>query len=172
MSMNTKKLLPRIAWFIGGFLTAFVLIAVFCRYPPSFSEEQFDAIKEDMTKQEVLRVIGCPPGDYRPAIWRHPDWYTSTSDPIEFLVKEVGQTTLQVEAMKRQETEEWLDTLKAGGKVRAGQHIERFAWMGRDYDITVIFNKEGRIIHRSLWSMCPPRPPNGPIRYVQWWLGW
>jgi hypothetical protein len=170
--MLLRKLLARRGWFIGGFVTALLLIAVVCRYPPSFDETLFDTLRDDMTRQEVATLLGCPPGDYRPAIWRHPDWYISTSDMMGLLVKECGRSTSEVESLRQREVEEWLADLKVGKEIRAKQGMEQLAWRGKSSEIKVIFNKDGQMIHRSFWSLFPPRPPHDAIRYVQWWLGW
>jgi hypothetical protein len=166
------KVLSRVAWFVGGFASAFVLMAVVCRYPPSFGEERFNAIREGMTKRELVALVGCPPGDYRPAIWRYPDWYTSTHEPIGSLVKKSGQSMPQVQELERQEIKEWLDEAREKGKIRWGRRMEQMVWTGRSSQIMVVFDKDEKIIHRSLWSMDPPRPPHDLVRYAQWWLGW
>jgi hypothetical protein len=170
--MISGKLLSRAGWFVGGFVTALSLTSAACRYPPSFGEARFNAIRQDMTRQEVVELLGCPPGDYRPAICRHPDWYTSTSDVMASLVKKVGQPESEIEASELEDTKQWVAHVRATGEIRMASRIERLEWWGKSAGIKVIFGKDGRMIHRSLWSVCPPRAPRNPARYAQWWLGW
>jgi hypothetical protein len=169
--MWTRRILSRAAWFASGFLAAFLLISVICRYPPSFSEAQFNTLQEGMTPQEVFTLLGCPPGDYRPAIWRHPDWFVSTSDAMAFQKKEAGLSTEKLEDLERQDSEEFFAQVRAGHELPRRPRIRRFEWWGRNSGIKVIFD-EDRMVHRSLWSVVPPHPPHDLLRYPQWWLGW
>jgi hypothetical protein len=123
-----------------------------------------------MTLAEVIAVLGCPPGDYRPALWRQPPWYVSTSDAVAILREERGKPFRELEALDQNDTEEW---------VRAGRPVpwrwapaQREQWWARGYGIEVAFDERGRLINASLWDMVPPRRPPGVLRWVRWWIGW
>jgi hypothetical protein len=135
-----------------------------------FGREQFERLREGMTEAEVIAVLGCPPGDYRPKIWSQPDWYVSTSDPIGFLLEQRGRSLQQLREWEQLDLEEW---------VRAGKPIpvppdraQKASWWARHYGIDVAFDRQGRVIHLSLWELNPPRPPHDIWRWIRWWLGW
>jgi hypothetical protein len=170
--VTSKKWLARAGWFAAGFASALALAFALSRYPPPFREGRFDAIRQGMTRDEVVEVLGCPPGDYRPAVWRHPDWYVSTSDVAATLVREQGVPLREVEESERRDAEEWFARLRAGGELRHSRRFERLEWWDRSVMIKVIFDQDGKAIHSSFWSVYPPRAPRNPVRYAQWWLGW
>jgi hypothetical protein len=123
-----------------------------------------------MTEAEVAAVLGCPPGDYRPAIWSHPDWFVSPSDATGFERAERGLSLRELEELQWQDVEEWT---QAGQPARpAPARVRWVRWWGRGSGIGVAFDSHGRAIHVSLWELVPPRPPPDILRWVRWWFGW
>jgi hypothetical protein len=162
--------LPRRRWIAVLAALAVVGLFLFLRQRPRFSEEQFEQLREGMTEAEVVAVLGSPPGDYRPAIWRQPSWYVSTSDAIGHLRAQRGRSLQDLEELERQDVEEW---------VQAGQpvppppaRVQWKRWWSRGYGIDVAFDELGRLIHSSLWELGPPRPPPDVLRRARWWVGW
>ncbi len=137
---------------------------------PRFGEDQFRQLRLGMTEAEVVTILGCPAGDYRPAIWRRPDWFVSPSDAVGSLRAERGRALLEVQQMERQDTNEWV---QAGRPIPPpAPRVRRRWWWARGSGIDVTFDKNGRVIHYSLWDLNPPRPPHDLVRRVRWWLGW
>lgn len=79
---------------------AVTTIALVVRQQSRFGEGQFRQLAEGMSEAEVVAVLGCPAGDYRPAIWREPDWFVSNRDPVGFLLMQRGQTLDQLQALE------------------------------------------------------------------------
>jgi hypothetical protein len=98
--------------------TFFVFLLVWPQ--PRFGEERFQQIREGMTEAEVISILGAPAGDYRPAIWKNPDWFVSPSDPSGFPLSERGRSPRQVDEMKRQEFAEWV---QAGMPIPSPLHV-------------------------------------------------
>jgi hypothetical protein len=137
---------------------------------PQFGEERFERIREGMMEDEVIALLGCPPGDYRPTIWSQPDWFVSSSDAVGFLRAERGRSYRELERSAQQDVEEWV---KMGRPVPPpSARVQKKHWWGRGYGIEVAFDESCRLIHCSLWELVPPRPPPDMIRRVRWWLGW
>jgi hypothetical protein len=169
--------LSRMFWFGSGVTAAFAALALLCVYPPKIGETHFQQIKEGMTEGEVEAILGCPPGDYRPAIWSKPNWYVSTSGPIGFLPHQSGCSLQELDELRRQDIEDWLHQGKGWlskdkKSVWSRPRVKSADWTGRNWGIRVAFGSDGRVIHHSLWEMEPPRPPPDLLRKLQWWLGW
>jgi hypothetical protein len=161
---------PRRRWIAllaaGAALGLFLLL----RQRPRFGEEQFEQLRDGMTEAEVVAVLGCPPGDYRPAIWSQPDWYVSTSDVVGFLRKERGRSLGELEELQRQDVEKWVQAGRPIPPLPA--RVQRRRWWARGYGIEMVFDEHGRLIHSSLWELVPPRPPPDVLRWVRWRVGW
>jgi hypothetical protein len=137
---------------------------------PRFGEDQFRRLSVGMTEAEVLTILGCPPGDYRPAIWSHPDRYVSTSDLAAYPRIQLGLSFGELERLRWQDTEDW-ET--AGEPVPpAPARVRRERWWARGSGIHVAFDQQGRAVHLSLWGLLPPRPPPAGVRWVRLRLGW
>jgi hypothetical protein len=137
---------------------------------PRFGKGPFHRLKEGMSEDEVVAVLGSPPGNYRPLIWRQPDWYVSTSDPVGFLRVQRGRSLEELRKLEKQDIEQWMQAGRPVPPPRA--RVRRERWWGRRAGIEVAFDESGRVIHYSLWELVPPRPPRDPVRWVRWWLGW
>jgi hypothetical protein len=159
-------------WRWPGLLAAVAAVGLFLllRPAPRFGEEQFQRLREGMSEAEVAAVLGCPSGDYRPAIWSRPDWFVSPSDPIGFLRAERGRSLQELDLLERQDVEDWV---RAGRPVPPSPaRVQRRRWWARGYGIDVAFDEHGRAIHVSLWELDPPRPPPDMLRWVRWCIGW
>jgi hypothetical protein len=107
-----RSRLPRRRWIALLVALAVVGLFLFTRQQTRFGERQFEQLREGMTEAEVVAVLGSPAGDYQPAIWSPPDWYVSTSDAIGFLRKERGRSLQELEQLKQQDAEEWVQAGK------------------------------------------------------------
>jgi hypothetical protein len=138
---------------------------------PRFGKEKFELIHEGMTEAEVVEALGCPAGDYRPAIWQQCRFPPSV---IGVPVAERGRPRLEeVEELQRKMVEKW----RKGNRemdlpIPGFPHIQHRIWWAREYGIDVDFDDQGRVIHYVLWSLIPPRAPHDPIQWVRWWIGW
>jgi hypothetical protein len=157
-------------WIVVLVVVAAAGLFFLLRPRPRFGEEQFERLREGMTEDEVVALLGCPPGDYRPTIWSQPDWFVSSSDAAGFLRAERGRSRRELEKLAQQDIEEWLT---AGHPVPPPPaHVQKKHWWARGYGIEVAFDENHRVIHCSLWELVPPRPPPDMIRRVRWSLGW
>jgi hypothetical protein len=171
MAWLPKKL--RMSWWQWGIiLLAFTLVTPFLLPRPQsrFGKEQFDRLHEGMTEAEVIALLGCPPGDYRPAIWSKPDWYVCSSDPIGYPRDQRGLALEELKQLESQDVEEWIQAGKPMPPPPARVNWQR--WWGRGSGIDVVFDEHGRAIHFSLLSLYPPRPPHDIVRWVRWRFGW
>jgi hypothetical protein len=134
---------------------------------PQFGPDTFDQLHEGMTTEEVGTILGCPPGDYRPTIWREPDWFVSHGDIIYLPREERGRPVRELELQKQKEIGDWL---KTGGQEPAIRFY-RYHWWGRRYGIEVAFDSSGRLIGWVLLEMLRPREPQDLLRKLRWWLG-
>jgi hypothetical protein len=153
-------------------LAALAVVAPFLlfRQPARFGEKQFDELRLGMREAEVVVILGCPPGDYRPAIWSHPDWLVYPSDPIGVYRKERGRSLRELQELELQDAKEWI---QAGQPIPPPPgRVQRKRWWARGYGIDVAFDEQGRLIHASLLELSPPRPPHDVLRWVRWRLGW
>jgi hypothetical protein len=142
---------------------SFVVIGV---QEPRFGKEKFELLHEGMTEAEVVEVLGCPAGDYRPTIWKRRPWPPSV---IGVGMAEKGRPCLEeLEESKRKDVEKWM---KEGRPIPNWPHIEHRIWWAREYGIDVDFDDQGRLIHCTLMSLVPPSPWD-VIRRVRWWIGW
>lgn len=152
------------------FLVATVAALLLLTSPQSrFGEVHFNQLREGMTEEEVVAILGCPAGDYRPAIWSKPDWYVSSSDPIGHLRNQRGQTLDELKQLERQDVETWIHAGKPLPPLPA--RVNWLRWWGRNSGIDVAFDEYGHAIHFSLWSLGPPRPPHDILRWVRWRFG-
>jgi len=149
-------------------LMAVVGLVVIRVQEPRFGKEKFDLLHEGMTEAEVVAVLGCADGDYRPSVWKHPTWFVSPSDPIGFPQSERGR--LLEEDLNAKDVEQWMEEDRP---IPPSPHkVYRKSWWAREHGIDVTFDAHGRVIHYMLLSLVPPRPPHDVIRWVRWWLGW
>jgi hypothetical protein len=141
---------------------------------PRFGKEKFELIHEGMTEAEVVEALGCPAGDYRPEIWRHPTWFVSSSNLIGLTIAERGRPRLEeVEELQRKAVERWSkDKQEMNLPIAVFPYIEHRIWWAREYGIDVDFDEKGRVIHCALLSLIPPRHPHDPIRWFRWRIGW
>jgi hypothetical protein len=137
---------------------------------PRFGPRSYRGLRLGMTEAEVSAALGCPAGDYGPAIWRNPDWFVSTSDLSGWLLEERGRPLQELEQLRRHDLAAWVQA----GKPFPGAmpSVTEKRWWGRQYGIEAAFDAQGRAVHYSLWGLAPPRPPPDIVRYVRWWLGW
>jgi hypothetical protein len=157
---------------LWGLVLAAVAIGMWLSFPrdPRFGQDKFQQLHEGMTEDEVISVLGCTAGDYRPRIWSQPDWYVSTSDVIGALDRECGRSIRELEELERQDVDDWV---RAGKPIPpAPARVSREKWWGRDYGILVAFDENRRLIHCSLWNLTPPPAPPDLPRRVRWWFGW
>jgi hypothetical protein len=163
---------PLYRWRWTSLLVAVALGGLFLllRPQPRFGEEQYRQLQEGMTEVEIVAVLGCPSGDYRPTIWSQPDWYVSSSDPIGSLRVQRGLSLQELDQLESQDVDDWV---QAGKPVPpAPARVHRKLWWGRESGIEVAFDEHGRAVHISLWALWPPRPPHDIRRWVRWWFGW
>jgi outer membrane protein assembly factor BamE (lipoprotein component of BamABCDE complex) len=88
--------MPRRWWFVSAvvlFLAAVLgwnLYLAATRPRWHINRERFEQIKEGMTRDEVLAVIGLPPGDYSVVKWPGEDfyWIDRVSGPAGMLERE------------------------------------------------------------------------------------
>ena len=126
-------------WIVVIAAVAFAGLFLLMRPRPRFGEEQFERLREGMTEAEVSALLGCPPGDYRPTIWSQPDWYVSSTDVIGILRAERGRSRQELEELKRQDIEEWLN---AGRPVPPPPaRIQTKHWWARGYGIDVALDE-------------------------------
>jgi hypothetical protein len=168
--MVAKLRLYRWRWTVLLVAVALVVLFLLMRPKPRFGEEQYRRLHEGMTEAEIVAILGCPPGDYRPTIWSKPDWFVSPSDAIGSLDDQRGMSLQELDRLERQDVEKWV---QAGKPVPpASARVHRRRWWGRESGIEVAFDEHGRAIHVSLWALWPPRPPHDFQRRVRWWFGW
>jgi hypothetical protein len=129
-----------------------------------FGPDAFEQMHEGMSYAEVEAILGCPPGDYRPAIWRERDWH---SDIINIPSEGRGRS---LEELERQAVAGIGDWLKAGGP-EPQLRFYRFRWWGRRYGIETAFDPSGRLIGWQHLTMLRSRPPLQWWRTPRWWLG-
>jgi hypothetical protein len=139
------------------------------RYPPRFNEEQFRRLELGMTGQEVVEVLGCPPGDYRPDVWKNPANPIAWKDPVGWTRTSKGVSFQSLGEMERQDVDDWV---RLGKPVPpAPPRVVRGTWLGRYWGIEVAVNREDRVIHLSHMEMSPPRSPHELVPWVRWRLG-
>jgi hypothetical protein len=156
-------------WLAIVVAVAVVGLAYVVRQQPRFGESQFRQLTEGMSEAEVVSTLGCPAGDYRPAVWSRPDWFVAPSDAIGFLLAQRGQSLDQLRELERRDVEDWV---RAGKPVSsAPARLVRKRWWGRGFGIEVVLDDGGRSIHSSLWVLSPPRPPPDLARKIRWWFG-
>ena len=112
---------------------------------PRFGKEKFELLHEGMTEAEVVAVLGCPAGDYRPEIWKHPTWFVSPSDAIGFPEAESGRPLEEMEELKRKDVEKWMNE---GQPIPPSPpSVYQKWWWAREYGIDVYFDAHDRVIH-------------------------
>src|SRR5437899_2741260 len=133
---------------------------------PRFGKEKFELLYEGMTEAEVVEVLGCPAGDYRPAIWIHPNWFVSPSDAIGFPLAERGRPLEELKELERKDVEKWIEQ---GQPIPPSPTSVQWKWWwAREFGINVAFDSRGRVCHCSLLRLIPPRHPHDVIRWVRW----
>lgn len=151
-------------------LMAFIGLVMLSIQKPRFGKEKFELLSENMTEAEVVAVLGCPDGDYRPAIWKHPTWFVSPSDLFGLPEAERGRSIKEIEELDEQDVQKWLKNDRPVPFPLP--RIYRKGWWARQSGIEIAFDAQGRVIHCTLWSLIPPRPPHDPIRWVRWLVSW
>jgi hypothetical protein len=149
------------------------LIAILFLLPRSetrFGDEKFQQLRAGMTAAEVKTILGVPPGDYRPALWKEPPWFISPSDKIAFLRDQRGRSLDELDEMDREDTEIWVKSARPMPPP-PGQMSKRW-WLARSSGILVAFDQGGLAIHYSLWDVVPPRPPNDILNGIRYILEW
>jgi hypothetical protein len=142
-------------------------VILYWGWPSRFGPDTFDQLHEGMTTDEVGAVLGCPPGDYRPAIWREPTWFVSPSDSDLSLRAERGRSIRDLDLQERKEIDNWL----AAGGPEPAPSFYRFHWWGRRYGIEAAFDPSGRLIGWTLYETLRPREPRALWQKPRWVLG-
>jgi hypothetical protein len=164
--LRTPSIACLVAVLVAAWLTSFLM-------PPRFGEREYRRLRVGMTEAEVVTALDAPAGDYRPAIWTDPDWCSPFRDAVGFLRTQSGTSSLELEELRQQDVSEWADWYRAGKKGPPPRaRVKRKQWWARGSGIDVAFDRDGRVIHYSLWDLIPPRAPPGLLGQVRWWLGW
>lgn len=140
------------------------------RHDSKFGEESFNSIKVGMTEPEVEAILGYPPGDYRPSIWKKPKWFVSPTDVAAWPRKKSGIDMQELIKLQEQDLQEWIQ--KGMRPSPKPQRVVFKWWWGRRHMIDVAFDDSGRVISHTLSDTVPPRPPHNLFLLVRWWLGW
>jgi hypothetical protein len=168
---SARRPWPRVRKLALG--VAVVIAGLFLLKPhtPRFGADKFERLRLGMTEDEVVAILGCPPGDYRPAIWRKPTWYVHHRDIVGSLEIQRGRSTEALGELERQDVREWV---KAGEPIPPPPaRVRKMRWWARGNGIEAAVDAQGQVIHLSLWTLWPPRPP--PIyevpTLIRWWVG-
>jgi hypothetical protein len=167
-TISKLRITRRRLFALGTIVLAVVVLLL--RFHPQFGEWQFNQLQLGMTEDEVTAILGCPPGDYRPAIWSQPDWYVSTTDMIGDVIADRGLSHEEVRRLEEQDIDDWVRAGKPATPTPA--RVQWKCWTGRRYSIDVALDSDGHAIQISLVEMCRPRPPPDILRRIRWYLGW
>jgi hypothetical protein len=127
-----------------------------------FPPDKFARLKLGMTQAEVEAVLGCPPGDYRPASWRRKVYSSVVTGSLR---TEHGRPLQELEEEEKRALLAWV---QAGMPEQLPARINRQRWQGRDFSINVIFDDSGGAVNCSLWYSYPPPLPDYIWQFREW----
>jgi hypothetical protein len=141
-------------WLVGLVALALACALLAVAFGPSdpIGPRSFRRIREGMAEDEVSAIIGLPPGDY----YSGPRGDSAKEGPFGGLLKQWG---------REPPARGW------GRRATDNPEIVREAWRGNRHVVNVYFDRDGKAVGASLWTVDIPDELYPSLAFrLRYWL--
>jgi hypothetical protein len=127
-------------WLVGLALAAALMALIWALSPSDpIGPGRYHLIREGMTRDEVIALIGMPPGDYHTLRRGHSGRFHSRLTRLEFVFHLVDRRGSEA-ALLRLEHPDRADSLTVD------------TWWGNQHMLQVVSDSEGKVVGCALWK--------------------